>query len=191
MRISLPELSATQMYYQLKAGMDMELHSMVTPHIHPQMEWQQMIDLIVRYDDSLRMKKNQQSNSYPQNNYNNKSVPSTQNRGNFRNNKPNWNRNKKSWKPQKKPFVKNDNWKPKDNTKAKTEKDLSNIKCFNCNKNGHYANTCPEEKKNVTSAAQSVQQKTTHRKKPFIRSAATGIQTKDKETELNQILDRR
>ena len=50
---------------------------MVTPQIHPQMEWQQMIDLIVRYNDSLRMKKNPQSNSYPRNNYNNKSVPST------------------------------------------------------------------------------------------------------------------
>ena len=48
MRFRLPELSATQMYYQLKAAMDMELHSMVTPRIHPQMEWQQMIDLIVR-----------------------------------------------------------------------------------------------------------------------------------------------
>ena len=175
MRIRLPELSATQMYYQLKAAMDMELHSMVTPHIHPQMEWQQMIDLIVRYDDSLRMKKNRQSNSYPRNNYNNKSVPSTQNRGNFRNNKPSWNRNKKSWKPQKKPFVKNNNWKPKDNNKPKTEKDLSNITCFNCNKKGHYANTCPEEKMTVTSAAQSVQQRTTYRKKPFIRSAATDI----------------
>ena len=77
MRIRLPELSATQMYYQLNAAMDMELHSMVTPHIHPQMEWQHMIDLIVRYNDSLRMKKNPQSNSYPRNNYNNKSVPST------------------------------------------------------------------------------------------------------------------
>ena len=64
MCIRLPELSATQMYYQLKAAMDMELHSMVTPHIYPQMEWQQMIDLIVRYDDSLSMKKNRQSNSY-------------------------------------------------------------------------------------------------------------------------------
>ena len=30
---------------------------MVTPHIHPQMEWQQMIDLIVRYDDSLGWKR--------------------------------------------------------------------------------------------------------------------------------------
>ena len=116
MRIRLPELSATQMYYQRKAAMDMELHSMVTPHIHPQIEWQQMIDLIVRYDDSLRMKKNRQSNSYPRNNYNNKSAPATQNRGNFRNNKPNWNRNKKPWTPNKKPFVKNNNWKPKDNT---------------------------------------------------------------------------
>ena len=38
MRIRLPELSATQMYYRLKAAMDMELHSMVTPHIHPQMK---------------------------------------------------------------------------------------------------------------------------------------------------------
>ena len=65
MRIRLPELSATQMYYQLKAAMDMELHSMVTSHIHLQMDWQQMIDLIIRYDDSLRMKKNRQSNSYP------------------------------------------------------------------------------------------------------------------------------
>ena len=133
MRIRLPELSATQMYYQLKAAMDRELHSMVTPHIHPQMEWQQMIDLIVRYDDSLRMKKNRQSNSYPQNNYNNKSVPSTQNRGNFRNNKPNWNRNKKPWTPKKQPFVKNNNWKLKDNNKPKTGKDLLNITCFNCN----------------------------------------------------------
>ena len=96
MRIRLPELSATQMYYPLKAAMDMELHSMVTPHIYLQMEWQQMIDLIVKYDHSLRMKKNPQLNSYPQNNYNNKSVPSMQNRGNFRNNKPKWNRNKKS-----------------------------------------------------------------------------------------------
>ena len=34
MRIRLPELSTTQMYYQLKVVMDMELHSMVTPHIH-------------------------------------------------------------------------------------------------------------------------------------------------------------
>ena len=58
MRIRLPELSAILVYYQLKAAMDMELHSMVMPHIHPQMKWQQMIDLIVRYDDSLRMKKN-------------------------------------------------------------------------------------------------------------------------------------
>ena len=89
MRIRLPRLSATQMYYQLKAAMDMELPWMVTPHIHPQMEWQQMNYLIVRYNDSLRMKKNRQSNSYLRNNYNNKSVPSTQNRGNFRNNKPN------------------------------------------------------------------------------------------------------
>ena len=71
------------------------------------------------------------------------------------------------------------------------EKDLSNITCFNCNKKGHYPNTCPEEKKTVTSAAQSVQPKTTYRKKPFIRSAATDIQTKHKEKELNQILDRR
>ena len=118
-------------------------------------------------------------------------MPSTQNRGNFRNNKPNWNRNKKSWKPQKKPFVKNNNWKPKDNNKPKTEKDLSNITSSNCNKKGHYANTCPEENKTVTSAAQSVQQRTTYRKKPFIRSAATYIQTKDKEKELNQILNRR
>ena len=139
MRIRLPELSATQMYYQLKAAMDMELHSIVTPHIHPQMEWQQMIDLIVRYDDSLRMKKNRQSTSYPRNNYNNQSAPSTQNRGNFRNNKPNWNRNKQPWTPKRKPFIKNNNWKPKDNKKPKTEKDLSNIKCFNCNKKGHYA----------------------------------------------------
>ena len=38
MPIRLPELSATQMYYQLKAAMDMELHLMVMPHIHPQME---------------------------------------------------------------------------------------------------------------------------------------------------------
>ena len=58
MRIGLPELSATQKYYQLKAAIDMELYSMVTLHIYPQMEWQQMIDLNVRYDDSLRMKKN-------------------------------------------------------------------------------------------------------------------------------------
>ena len=76
-----------------------------------------MIDLIVRYDDSLRMKNNRQSNSYPRNNYHNKSVPSTQNRGNFRKNMPNWNQNMKSWKPQKKPFVKNNNWKPKANNK--------------------------------------------------------------------------
>ena len=58
MCIRLPELSATQMYYQLKAAMDMKLDSMVTPRIHPQMKWQQMIDLIVRYDHSLGMKKN-------------------------------------------------------------------------------------------------------------------------------------
>ena len=64
MCIKLPELSATHIYYQLKAAMDMKLHSMVTPHIHPRIEWQQMIDLIVKYDDSLRMKKNRQSNSY-------------------------------------------------------------------------------------------------------------------------------
>ena len=66
-----------------------------------------------------------------------------------------------------------------------------NITCFNCNKKGHYANTCPEEKKSVTSAAQSVQHKTTYQKKPFIRSAATDIQPKDKERELNQILDKK
>ena len=71
------------MYYQLKAVMDMELHSMVTLHIHPQMEWQQMIDLIVRHDDSLRMKKNRQSNNYPQNNFNNKSAHSPQNQRNL------------------------------------------------------------------------------------------------------------
>ena len=59
MHIRLPELSTTQMYCQVKVAMDMELHSMVTSHIHPQMERQQIIDLIVRYDDSLRMKKNQ------------------------------------------------------------------------------------------------------------------------------------
>ena len=40
MCIRLPEFSTTQIYYQLKAAMDMELHSMVTLHIHPQMEWQ-------------------------------------------------------------------------------------------------------------------------------------------------------
>ena len=169
----------------------MELYSMVTLHIYPRMEWQQMIDLIVRYDDSLRMKKNRQSNSYPPNTYNNKSAPSLQNRGNFRNNKPNWNRNKKPWIPNKKPFVKNNNWKPKDNNKPKTEKDLSNITCFNCNKKEHYTNTCPKEKKTVPSAARSVQQRTTYRNKAFIRSVATDIQTKDKEKELNQILDRR
>ena len=190
-RIRLPKLSATQMYYQLKAAMDMELHSMVTLPIHPQMEWQQMIDLIVRYNDSLRIKKNRQSNIYPRNSYNNMSAPSTQNRGNFRNNKPNWNRYKKSWKLQKKPFIKNNNLKPKDNNKPKTEKDLLNITCDNCNKKRHYANTCPEEKPTVTSAAQSIPERTTYRKKPFIRSAATDIQTKDKEKELYQILDKR
>ena len=127
-----------------------------------------MIDLIVRYDDSLRMKKNRQSNSYPRNNYNNKSVPSTQDRGNFRNNKPNWNRNKKSWKPEKKPFVKNNNWKPKDNNKPKTEKDLSNITCFNCNKKGHYANTCLERtedchfRSTVSSAKNNIPKETLH-----------------------------
>ena len=191
MRIRLRELSGTQMDYQLKAVMDMELHTMVAPHIHPQMEWQEMIDLIVRYDDSLRMKQNRQYNSYPRNNYNNKSAPSLQNRGNFRNNKLKWNRNKKPWTPKKKPFVKNNNWKPKDNNKPKTEKDLSNITCFKCNTKGHYANTCPEERKPVTSTAHSVLQRTTYRKKPFIRLAATDIQTKDKEKGLNQILDRR
>ena len=71
------------------------------------------------------------------------------------------------------------------------EKDLSNITCFNCNKKEHYTNTCPEEKKTVTSVPQSVQQRTTYRNKAFIRSEATDIQTKDKEKELNQILDRR
>ena len=143
MRIRLSKLSTTLMYYQLKGAMDMELYSMVTPHIFPQIEWQQMIDLIVRYDDSLRMKKNGQFNNYLQNNFNNKSAPSPQNWGNFRNNKPNWNRNRIPWTPKKKPFVKNNSWKPKDNNK--TEKDLSNISCFNCNEKAHYANKCQKK----------------------------------------------
>ena len=146
MCIRLPEVSATQIYYQLKAAIDMELHSMVTPHIHPQMQWQEMIDLIVRYDDSLRMKKNRQSNSYPKKNITTSLHLHYKTEGNFRNNKPNWNRNKKPWTPKKIPFVKNNNWKPTDNNKPKTEKDLSKITCFNCNKKGHYANTCLEEK---------------------------------------------
>ena len=145
------------------------------------------MDLIVRYDDSFRTKTNRQSNNYPRNNFNNKSPPSMQDRGNLWNNKPNWNRNKKPCTPKKKPFVQNNNCKPKDNNKM--AKDLSNITCFNCNTKGHYYNKCPEENMTVTSSAQSVQQRTTYRKKPFIRLAATDIQTKTKGKELNQILE--
>ena len=54
-------------------------------------------------------------------------------------------------------------------------RDISTVKCFNCNEVGHYANECPSPKKSVTLAAQQVRFKPIYLRKPAIRTAATRI----------------
>ena len=58
LQLRLPQLTDMQLYRQLKSAMDPTLKSAVTPHINPDMNWNDMITLIVKYDDSQNKNKN-------------------------------------------------------------------------------------------------------------------------------------
>jgi len=177
LQMRVPELSSTQLYYQFKNAMDQDLHTLVTPHINKDMHWTDIVDMAMKFDEGRR-RRNQKfipTGKYQQNRSSNfKSYG--QNKTWNTNNKP-WNNNNKPWNNNKprKDWNKNKEWKPRTTYQNNRSdgKDLSKVKCFNCNEMGHYASNCT--KKSVRSAAQSVRFRPTYQKKPQIRTAATRI----------------
>ena len=174
MKMRIPKLTTTQMYYQFKTAMDPNLEALISPYIHPDMAWNEIVDMAVRYDTALKNKNKQKSTT----NYSKK--PSFQKNFNKNNN---WNNKPKNFnKPFNKTFNKsnNNNRSFSNNNKSKNinnkpKRDLATVTCYNCNEKGHYANKCP--KKSIKSAAQTVQPRRTnpYPKKPFIKSAAIEV----------------
>ena len=134
--------------------MDPDLEALISPYIHPDMAWNEIVEMAVRYDTALKNKNNQKSTT----NYSKK--PSFQRNFNKNNN---WNNKPKNFnKPLNKPFNKsnNNNRSFRNNNKSKNfnnkpKRDLATVTCYNCNEKAHYANKCP--KKSIKSAAQTVQ----------------------------------
>ena len=174
MKMRIPKLTTTQMYYQFKTAMDPDLEALISPYIHPDMAWNEIVDMAVRYDTALKNKNKQKSTT----NYSKK--PSFQRNFNKNNN---WNNKPKNFnKPLNKPFNKSNNTNrsfsnhnKSKNFNHKPKRDLATVTCYNCNEKGHYANKCP--KKSIKSAAQTVQPRRTNPfpRKPFIKSAATEV----------------
>ena len=159
--------------------MDPELRTLITPHINAAMQWQDLIDMVMKFDEARRHSKHTRNSYNYQRNRQNNFKSYGQN--NTRSYNSNQNNNKKPWN---KGRANNSNWKPKSNWSPKTtynknanksRRDISTVKCFNCNEMGHYANKCPSLKKSLTSAAQQVRLKPTYLRKPAIRTAATRI----------------
>ena len=154
--------------------MDPDLEALISPYIHPDMAWNEIVEMAVRYDTALKNKNKQKSTT----NYSKK--PSFQKNFNKNNN---WNNKSKNFnKPFNKTFNKpnNNNRSFSNNNKSKNsnnkpKRDLATVTCYNCNEKGHYANKCP--KKSIKSAAQTVHPRRTnpYPRKPFIKSAATEV----------------
>ena len=170
----IPKFTTTQMYYQFKTTMDPDLEALISPYIHPDMAWNETIEIAVRYDTALKNKNKQKSTT----NYSEK--PSFQKNFNKNNN---WNNKSKNFN---KPFNKifntpnNNNRSFSNNNKSKNfnnkpKRDLATVTWYNCNEKAHYANKCP--KKSIKSAAQTVQPRRTnpYPRKLFIKSAATEV----------------
>ena len=180
LQMRVAELSPTQLYMQLKNAMDPELRTLVTPHINSTMLWQHPIDIAMKFDEARRhSKQTRNSDKYQRNRQNHFKTYSQNNTRSYNSNQ---NNNKK---PLNKGRGNNNNWKQKNNWTPKTTynknankggRDISTVKCFNCNEMGHYTNKCPSPKKSVTSAAQQVRFKPTYLRKPAIRTAAIRIQ---------------
>ena len=139
MKMRIPKLTTTQMYYQFKTAMDSDLEALISPYIHPDMAWNEIVEMAVRYDTALKNKNKQKSTT----NYSKK--PSFQRNFNKNNN---WNNKPKNFhKPLNKPFNKsnNNNRSFSNNNKSKNfnnkpKRDLATVTCYNCNEKGHYAN---------------------------------------------------
>ena len=165
LQMRVAKLSPKQLYMQLKNAMDPELRTIVTPHINATMHWQDLIGMAMKFDKGRRYSKQTRNSDNYQCNKQNHFKSYSQN--NTRSYNSNQNNNKKPWN---KGWAHNSNWKQKNNWTPKTTysknanksgKDLSTIKCFNCNEMGNYANKCPSPKKSDTSAAQQVRFKPT------------------------------
>jgi hypothetical protein len=167
LKLRIPYISQKQLYYQFKNAMDHELSLMVSPHINPKMEWQEMVDLAMKFDENRR-KKNYNFKQplarrpysqpalrrFTNNNSRTHTIPFFNPTGQRINN----NNHQKKWTPRN---TYNNNRKPNTFTK-----DISKIQCFHCKQLGHYANKCP--KKTIRSAAQTVRWKPTFNRKPTI-----------------------
>ena len=73
----VPELTNRQLYYQFKNAMDEELSRMVEPHMYVEMEWQNIVNLAMKFDETRkksttfnRHKPRGQFNNYRGNNNN-------------------------------------------------------------------------------------------------------------------------
>ena len=85
MKMRIPKLITTQIYYQFKTAMDPDLEALISPYIYPDMAWNKIVEMAVRYDTALKNKNKQKSTT----NYSKK--PSFQrnfNKNNNWNNKP-------------------------------------------------------------------------------------------------------
>ena len=48
------ELSDTQLYYQFKNAMDQELLTLVLPHITVDMHWNDIVDMVMKFDEGRK-----------------------------------------------------------------------------------------------------------------------------------------
>ena len=137
LQMRVAEISPTQLYMQLKNAMDPELRTLVTPHIHSTMLWQDLIDMAMKFDEARRhSKQTGNSDNYQRNRQNNFTTYGQNNTRSYNNNQ---NNNRKPWN---KGRANNSNWKPKNNWTPKTTynkntnksgRDIGTVKCFNCN----------------------------------------------------------
>ena len=57
LHMRVAELSPTQLYMQLNNTMDPELRTIVTPYINATMDWQDLIDMVIKFDEARRHSK--------------------------------------------------------------------------------------------------------------------------------------
>ncbi len=183
MKMRVPRLTYLQLFHQLKIAMDQDLHQLIAPHIHDTMDWDEIMEIAVRYDAALKMKNQQKSTTNPSRKPINNSYRNSYNRNT---NKTSGWKNSNTWKPRNfGPSSNNNNNRntsyssPNTSFQPRKPRDTKDVTCYNCNKKGHYANKCPE--KSIRSAAQSVRPKTnnSYPRKPFVRTAAVNISHKE------------
>ena len=108
LKMRVPALSDTQLYYQFKNAMDQELLTLVSPHITVDMHWNDIVDMAMKFDEGRKrhnrgytLKKDYQqnrsnnfkgygqNNSKPWNNNRNNKTWNNNNRGNNNNRRQN------------------------------------------------------------------------------------------------------